>query len=70
LLDHLLAWTKVRPLLPFQVHPWSAQNRCYAVYQSTYPLMRKAAQKSDPQATEWVDRFADLCQELGILVQN
>lgn len=70
LLEHLLAWTRVRPLLPFQVHPWSAQNRCYAVYQSTYPSMRKAHQKGDNQAGAWVEHFRELCLDLGILVQD
>lgn len=67
LLEHLLAWTRVRPLLPFQVHPWSAQNRCYAVYQSTYPSMRLS---KDAQAMEWVRQFRELCQDLGILVKD
>jgi alpha-amylase/alpha-mannosidase (GH57 family) len=70
LLDNLIAWVKVRPVVPFQLYPWSAQNYCYAVLRGTYPRMAKRAQSGEQHAKDWVASFKELCEALMVRIQE
>jgi alpha-amylase/alpha-mannosidase (GH57 family) len=67
-LDQLLKWVNLSPLMPFKVHPWKAQNRCYAVLRSHYPRQSKRALEGDASAILWVLAFRQAAAALGVLV--
>ncbi len=68
LLDQFVAWVNLRPLMPFPVYPWNAQNRCYNVLKSSYPKIAKraAAPGGDANAEAWIRRFRELASGLGV----
>ena len=67
-LDRFWNWVQVRPLTPFLVHPWNAQNRCYAVFRSHFPKQLKRAASGDESAIHWVERFRELAVALKVHV--
>jgi alpha-amylase/alpha-mannosidase (GH57 family) len=68
LLSHLLDWVKVRKLMPFVIHPWEAQNRCYAVYRHHFGKAVKRAAEGDHATASWVTQFRELADALGVYV--
>jgi hypothetical protein len=55
--------------LPFQINLWEVQNDYYHVLTEHYPDMRTVANKGDPDARAWVERFLPLGTALGIRVE-
>ncbi|HWM89599.1 MAG TPA: DUF3536 domain-containing protein [Thermoanaerobaculia bacterium] len=53
---------------PFRVNLWRAQNRCYEMFETVYPVMREEAEAGEAPAAEWLERFRDLAGKLGVRV--
>jgi alpha-amylase/alpha-mannosidase (GH57 family) len=53
---------------PFRVNLWRAQNRCYEMLATAYPLLKEEAEAGEAPAVEWVGRFRDLAGKLGFRV--
>jgi alpha-amylase/alpha-mannosidase (GH57 family) len=67
-LDQFLSWVRLRPLMPFHVHHWGAQNRCYAILRSHFPKQLKRAASGDASSAAWVKRFRELASAIGVFV--
>jgi hypothetical protein len=65
-LDMLGQWVELTHLLPCSVHLWRVENVCVGVRQSVYPDRQRAAEGGDPDASEWIERFKRLCDQLAI----
>ena len=55
--------------LPFQINLWEVQNDYYHVLTEHYPDTRDVANKGDPDACAWVERFLPLGTALGFRVE-
>jgi alpha-amylase/alpha-mannosidase (GH57 family) len=53
---------------PFRVNLWRAQNRCYEMLETAYPVMKEEADAGEAPAVEWVGRFRALAVKLGFRV--
>ncbi len=51
--------------LPFRVNLWRAQNRCYKMLETAWPVMKEEAEAGEQPAAEWVERFRALAGKLG-----
>jgi alpha-amylase/alpha-mannosidase (GH57 family) len=69
-LDQFLSWVRAGLLMPFRVHPWAAQNRCYAVLRSHYSRQVKRSAEGDRGAALWVERFRELAVGLAVFIPD
>ena len=53
----------------FRVNLWRAQNRCYGLLETVYPVMREEADGGEAAAGEWLERFRSLARKLGVRVE-
>jgi alpha-amylase/alpha-mannosidase (GH57 family) len=53
---------------PFRVNLWRAQNRCYEMLETAWPVMKEEAAAGEAPAIEWVERFRALAGKLGFRV--
>ncbi|MFC1931548.1 DUF3536 domain-containing protein [Chloroflexota bacterium] len=68
LLKELLAAMEVTHSVPFIVDLWKVQNFYQGILQSTYPEIKKKAERQDKAAQEWLAGFNSLGQQLSIRV--
>ena len=54
---------------PFNVDLWRAQNGCYELRRTVYPLQKEKAEEGDAAAAEWVRVFQELSGRLGVRVE-
>lgn len=54
---------------PFKVDLWRAQNGCYELRRTVYPLQKEKAEAGDEGAAEWVELFQELSGRLGVRVE-
>ena len=54
---------------PFNVDLWRAQNGCYELRRTVYPLQKEKAEAGDAAAVEWVRVFQELSGRLGVRVE-
>ncbi len=54
---------------PFNVDLWRAQNGCYELRRTVYPLQKEKAEAGDAAAAEWVRVFQELSGRLGVRVE-
>ncbi|HEX3556972.1 MAG TPA: DUF3536 domain-containing protein [Thermoanaerobaculia bacterium] len=54
---------------PFNVDLWRAQNGCYELRRTLYPLQKEQAEAGDAAAAEWVRVFQELGGRLGVRVE-
>ncbi len=54
---------------PFKPDLWSAQNRCYAMLEIAYPVMKEEADAGEDLAMEWTGLFRSLAGKLGLRVE-
>jgi hypothetical protein len=50
---------------PFRVNLWRAQNRCYEMLETAWPIMKEEAEAGEEPAAEWLERFRALAGKLG-----
>jgi len=67
-LKGLLAAAEMSRSLPFPVDLWKVQNLYHEMLQSTYPEFQKRTQQGDKSASEWLEPFVALGQQLSIRV--
>ena len=53
---------------PFRINLGRAQNRCYEMLGTAYPVMREEAEAGEALAEQWVERFRVLAGKLGVRV--
>ncbi len=53
---------------PFRINLLRAQNRCYEMLGTAYPVMREEAEAGEALAEQWVERFRVLAGKLGVRV--
>jgi alpha-amylase/alpha-mannosidase (GH57 family) len=66
-LDRMNAVFDLLTTLPFQPNLWKVQNLYYGLSQTLYPKM---AARSDRYAQEWVRKFSQLGEKLGVTLQT
>lgn len=68
ILETLISAVSLALSTPFDVDLWKLQNLYWEMLQSNYPVFKQEAEQGDSSATEWVERFVFLGEQLHIKI--